>query len=451
MCVVVIGGGITGLAAAWHLKQSGKEVLLLEKTPRLGGCILTEHYEGFIIEHGPDVFLARKPHAIDLCQELGIPVERTNGHNRGAYIRRGSKLYRLPEGLSGLVPTRLGPLLTSELMSLSGRLRVLLDLVIPPRRAVQDESVAAFFTRRLGKEAFTCLIEPVLSGISGGRADELSMKALFPKLWALEQQQGSILMGLSCIRRPVDDSGPLRSIPGGLNQLINALHKRLGAVVHCQRDVSHVSKQQQTWHVHVPNQAPIQAQAIILAVPAWQAASLLRDLDSELSAELAAIPHNSTVVANLGFKRAAISHPLNGHGYLVSQEDASPVAACTWSSSKLPGRAPADHVLLRVFLTGQAAARLSDEAIEAAALRELQSSLGVTGEPLFIRIRRYEHAMPQYVLGHSDRLQRINDRLKEHRALYIAGPMSGGIGIADCIRCGRSAASRAIDVVGQSE
>ena len=444
MPVAVIGGGITGLAAAWHLRQSGIDVLLLEKSDRLGGCIHTERYEGFVIEHGPDVFLARKPEVLALCGELGVPVQETRRRNRGASVRRGSKLHPLPEGLSGLVPTRLWPLLSSNLLSVRGRLRVLLDLIIPRPEDTRDESVASFFTRRLGSEAFASLIEPVLSGITGGDAGHLSMDALFPQLRAAEQRYGSLLIGLSSAMPAADIGTPLRSIPGGLSTLVEALEARLSPVVHYASDVSRITRERQVWHLHRVGQEPVWAEAVILAAPAWCAASIVTELDSNLAAELAAIPHSATIVANLAFPKHLVEHPLQGYGYLVSRKESSPVAACTWSSSKLANRAPKGHVLLRVFLAGSDAVCWSDRAIVETAKCELQLSLGITGEPTLVRICRYPEAMPQYVLGHGDRWKRIGRHLAEHEGLYIAGPLESGIGIADCIRSGRRAADRAL-------
>ena len=444
MPVAVIGGGITGLAAAWHLRQSGIEGVLLEKSGRLGGCIDTERYEGFIIEHGPDVFPARKPEVLALCRELGVPVQHTRRQNRGAYIRRAGRLYRLPEGLSGLVPTQLWPLLSSNLLSLRGRLRALLDLVVPRRQDTRDESVAAFFTRRLGKEAFAGLIEPVLGGITGGDAEHLSMEALFPQLRAAEQRYGSLLLGLSGANPPADTGTPLQSIPGGLSTLVEVLEARLGAVVQCGSEVNRITRKRQMWYVHRAGQEPIRAEAVIMAVPAWCAAPLVESLNANLATELAAIPYSATVVANLAFPKPLVEHALDGYGYLVSWQELSPVAACTWSSSKLADRAPTGHVLLRVFLAGVDVVHWSDEAVVEAAKGELQLSLGILRDPSWVRLRRYPKAMPQYVLGHSDRWKRIGRHMAEHTGLYIAGPMERGIGIADCIRSGRRAADRAM-------
>ena len=438
MRVAVIGGGITGLTTAWHLKQADMplEVVLLEKTARLGGCIHTERHKGFIVEHGPDVFLARKPEATALCQELGIPIEQTTSQMYGAFIRRGAKLYRLPEGLSGLVPTRLGPLMSSDLLSVRGRLRVILDLFLPSRRDDRDESVAAFFSRRLGKEAFACLIEPVLGGITGGRAELLSMEALFPQLRTIEREHGSLLMGLSAVNAASTDGTPMRSVPGGLGRLIEALEGHLGSVIRCETEVTTITRKSRRWRIHIAGQDPLEVQALVLAVPAWAAGTMLQVADAELAMELAAIPHSSTVVVNVAFSKARVRHPLDGHGYLIGRQEKSDVAACTWSSSKLAARAPENHVLLRMFMAGKQAVDRSDESIKEAVMEELDRSLGISGTSLFVRIKRYRKAMPRYELGHADRISRIRTRLAQHNGLYIAGPMFNGIGISDCIRSG---------------
>lgn len=438
MRVAVIGGGITGLTTAWHLKQADMplEVVLLEKTARLGGCIHTERHRGFIVEHGPDVFLARKPEAIALCDKLDVPTEQTTLQRYGAFIRRGTRLHRLPEGLSGLVPTRLGPLMSSDLLSVRGRLRVMLDLLLPSRQDGQDESVAAFFRRRLGKEAFAYLIEPVLGGITGGRAELLSMEALFPQLRTIEREYGSILIGLSANKDAAADGTPMRSVPGGLGRLIEALARYLGSVIRCETEVTKVTRRSRSWYIHIAGQEPVSAQVLVLAVPARVAGRILQVADVELATELAAVPYTSTVAVNVAISRAHVRHPLNGHGYLISRHEESDVAACTWSSSKLAGRAPESHVLLRVFMAGKQVVDWSDESIKEAVMEELEKSLGVSGSPSFVRIKRYAKAMPRYELGHADRVSRIRARLALQNGLYIAGPMFDGIGIPDCIRSG---------------
>ena len=445
MRVAVVGGGITGLTAAWRLQQSGAslEVILLEQQQRLGGCIHTERSGGFVIEHGPDVFLARKPEALALCAELGIPVEETDRQNRGVFIRRGDVLHRMPEGLSGLVPTRLGPLLRSRLLSVRGRARVLMDLVKPGRSEQGDLSVSEFFVRRLGKEAFIRLIAPLLTGIAGGNPDTLSMKALYPNLLTLEKRSGSVLMGLV-----PDDPGrgsPFRSIPGGLSTLVDMLAARLGSEPRTGFAASRIARDENAWQVHMPGDSSIRADAVVLAVPAWSAGPMLTPVDPQLAEELMAIPHNSTVAVNMAFRKEDVAHPLDGYGYLVSQQEATRVVACTWSSSKLAGRAPAEHVLFRVFLAGKDALNQSNESLEKVVRSELSISLGITSAPLFMRVKRYERALPQYVLGHPERCRRIQECLAQHRGLFVAGPMFDGIGIPDCIRQGTQAAKQVLD------
>lgn len=442
MRVAIVGGGITGLAAAWHLHKSGLPVksVLLEKTQRLGGCIHTERLHGFTMEHGPDVFLARKPEALALCGELGVQVQETAAELRGAYVRHGDKFFPLPEGLSGLVPTRLWPLFQSPLLSVRGKLRALMDLVLPPGPQGQDESVAAFFERRFGREVFWKLIAPVMGGIAGGDPERLSMAALFPGVVAAEQQYGSVLTGLNRRRQVAISGSPLRSVVNGMSSLVDALEVRLGSAVERGAEVTVVREEGNTWALDLQQGESRHADAVILAVPAWHAARMLAQVDAKLAGELAAILYNATVTVQAAFNHADVPHPLDAYGYLVAHQEDSPVVACTWSSSKLVGRAPAGKVLLRLFLAGLDAVALPEREILELVRRELQLSLSITASPLFTRVYRFRRAMPQFELGHNDRIKRIRDRIDHFPGLYMAGPIFSGIGLPNCIRSGTQAA-----------
>ncbi len=445
--VAIAGGGITGLAAAWHLHKSGAplDIVLLEKSRRPGGCIHTERHKGFIMEHGPDVFLARKPDAMALCGELGLSVQETAAEYKGAYLRHGQKLFRLPEGLSGLAPTRLGPLFKSPLLSVRGKLRMLLDLLLPPRPTGGDESVAAFFERRLGREAFERLIASVLGGIAGGDPRKLSMAALFPQVVAVEQRYGSVLAGLSYLPPVAVQGTPLRSLPNGMSSLVEALEARLGSVVRRGAAVADIRKEGRVYVLEVEQQEAFRADVVILAVPVWYAAPMVKRLDAPLADELGTVNSNAIVTVHVAFDRADVPHSLDAYGYLVAGQEASPIVACTWSSSKLAGRAPEDQVLLRLFLAGPEAVLLPNREIKRLVRRELQLSLKITASPHFTHIYRLKRAMPQFELGHNDRIARIQARLARHSGFNMAGPIFSGIGIPDCIRSGTQAAEAILE------
>ncbi|MCY3594903.1 MAG: protoporphyrinogen oxidase [Bacteroidota bacterium] len=440
--VVIIGGGITGLGAAWALRQTPNppEIILLEQSDRLGGCIHTEQFNGFLMEHGPDVFLARKPEAIQLCKALGLALQETNKDQRGAYLRRGRRLYPVPEGMSGLVPGRLWPLLSSPLISLRGKLRVLAEFLLPPRTDETDESIQDFFIRRFGPEAFFGLIEPLLGGLAGGRADELSMKALLPHMMNLESKYGSVLLGVG--RIPVQEPiSPLLSLPDGLSSLITALTTVNEDNIHFGHKATAITKIGTHWKVSTTGHAPLSATDIILAVPAQNAAAVTQSAIPELAELLHQIPYRAGTMVHLAYSQTDVPRPLRGYGHLVASDQVTSVAACTWSAIKLAGRAPAGHLLFRLYLRDT---KMTDTVILAQACEEMEQALGITADPLFTRIHRFPAALPQYTLGHVGRIKKIREITSSHSGLYLAGNYLDGVGIPDCIRNGIHAADQII-------
>ncbi len=436
--VVIVGGGITGLAAAWELRQisAPPEIVLLEKSNRLGGCIYTEYCDGFLMEHGPDVFLTRKPEADQLCKALGLPLQKTNQDQRGVYLRRGRELYRVPEGMSGLVPGKVWPLISSPLLSPRGKLRVLAELVIPPKTDETDESVAHFFSRRFGKEAFSTLIEPLLGGLAGGDANRLSIKALMPHVLRLESQYGSLLLGISR-ESTQETTSSLRSLSDGLSSLVTALASVNADNIRLAHEVTEIKKIASGWEVGVAEQAPLQATDIILAVPAWSAAKITGSLNPELTRLLHTIAYRSGTMVHLAYHRVSSPRALDAYGHLVGHSETGSVAACTWSSVKLTRRAPKGDLLFRVYLRG---IDLSDDAVLSQARTEMALALGITAEPLFIRIHRFPAALPQYTLGHTGRIKQLRNKINSCEGLFLAGNYLDGVGIPDCIRNGMHAA-----------
>lgn len=438
--VVIIGGGITGLSAAWALRQSPNppEIVLLEQSDRLGGCIYTEQFNGFLMEHGPDVFLARKPEAIELCKALGLSLQETNKDQRGAYLRREHKLYPVPEGMSGLIPGRIWPLLSSPLISLRGKLRILAEFLVPSRTDGADESIQDFFIRRFGREAFFGLIEPLLGGLAGGRADELSMKALLPHMTNLESKYGSILLGVG--QMPAQEpTSPLLSLPDGLSSLIATLTMVNKNSIHSGHKAAAITKIGAHWKVSITGHAPLSATDIILSVPAWNAAEITHLEIPELARLLRQIPYRAGTMVHLAYHQTDAPGPLNGHGHLVASDQVTSVAACTWSAIKLSGRAPADHLLFRLYLRGT---KMTDKVILTQARTEMEQALGITADPLFTRIHRFSASLPQYTLGHVGRIEKIREITNSHSGLYLAGNYLDGVGIPDCIRNGIRAANQ---------
>ncbi|GIV61623.1 MAG: protoporphyrinogen oxidase [Rhodothermaceae bacterium] len=456
--IVIAGGGITGLAAAYRLQELARthglplELHLFERDARLGGKILTERTGGFIVEAGPDIFLARKPAALDLCRELGLAdrLRPTCPVRRGSYIRRGNRLYALPEGLSGLVPARLWPLIASPLLSPWGKLRLVLDTVLPARSGPpvpggsDDESVAAFFTRRLGREAYERLVEPLLGGIYGGDGEQLSLRATFPRLRELERAHGSLIRGLKARPEHTTPESAFLSLAGGMAELTGALAAALtGVHVAAGRCVEAVEPAGGGYRIRAGGTS-LEAEAVLLATPAYVSARLVAPFAPALAGELAAIPYGSIATLSLAYRLSDVPHPLDAYGYIIPRTEATPVLACTWSSSKLPERTPEGHALLRVFIAARAGnddlLDRPDEALLALARDELRATLGLTAVPVFHRLYRWQRAMPQYVLGHPERLDRIARHLDAHPGLYLAGAGYRGVGIPDCIRDAEHAA-----------
>lgn len=459
--VVVVGGGIAGLAAAHRLIGLAPKVAVtvIEARPRFGGTIVTERTDGFVIEGGPDSFLAAKPRGIELCEELGL-AERLQGtapRRRRAFVLRKGHLHDLPEGLTGLIPTRLGPMLRSRLFSPVGKARLALDYVLPPLAGDADEALAAFVRRRLGPEVYDRLVEPLMAGIYAGDGERLSLAATFPQLRRAELTHGSLIKGIVAARRSAFAPGGSRPAfltpSGGLGELIDTLTRALeaaGVRLETGRPAVRIesipSSRDGRYRIVFAHCGALEADAVVVAVPAPAAGQLLRLVDPALAADLGAIPHASSAIVTLGYRRDDVPHPLDGYGYVVPRAERRPVLACTWSSAKWAHRAPPNRVLLRVFVGrfGQDEAVAGDDgALIGLARGEIREVLGVEAAPLLDRVHRWPAAMPQYVLGHLDRVAAIERGLDNLPGLQLAGNAYRGVGIPDCIASGEAAATAA--------
>jgi protoporphyrinogen/coproporphyrinogen III oxidase len=464
--VLIVGGGIAGLSAAYGLAESSAsrdspiQCTLVEAEPRLGGKILTEQVGGFIIEGGPDSFLSQKPWGVELCRRLGLAdrVIGTNRDRRKTYVYSRGRLEELPEGLALGVPTKLGPFLRSGLLSWRGKLRLGAELLIPRRSARGDESLGAFFRRRLGEEALERIIEPLMTGIYAGDADNLSIQATFPRFPEMERQAGSIVWALlgswrrgqiSNLSPPSGPGGtPFVTLEGGLSEMVQALTARLGHVrVLAGRRVRSVrmSGAPGGYEVVLEGAAPLKVDALVLATPAYDAATLLEPFDGELGALLRGIPYASTATISLGFRRADFSHRLDGYGFVVPRIEGCALLAVTWTSSKWSHRAPDDAVLLRAYLGGaerETVLERGDDGLVSLVRAELREMMGITEAPVLAKVYRWPRAMPQYLVGHLERLTAIDERLARWPGLFLTGAAYRGVGIPDCIRDGLDTAER---------
>ncbi len=469
--VLIIGGGISGLSAAYYLARAGIPSTLLERQARLGGVIRTESADGCLLEAGPDSFLAAKPWALELIRQLGLASEviGSNDHLRKTYVLKNGRLRPLPDGLMLMVPTKILPLLTTRLLSWSTKLQMAREWFrgTPSRRgtgwAVRggtaepvpipgDRSVAAFIRDHFGAEAVDYLAEPLLAGVYGGSPEALSVASVLPRFLELESQYGSLTRGVLAARRKAAAEArglPLfQTLKRGLGHLVETLETaaRPGMeVLHGAAQA--IERSGSGYRVRLSGNW-FAASHIVLACPAYEAAALLTGLDRELADVLASVPYTTSVTISLGYDRAEFSHPLNGFGFLVPRRERRRLVACTWVNTKFSHRVAADKVVLRCFLgDDEAALGESDEALVAAVREELQRLMGVSTVPLFARIARWPRSMAQYTVGHPQRLACIRARLATLPGLHLAGNAYTGIGIPDCIRTGKLAA-QAISGVG---
>jgi protoporphyrinogen/coproporphyrinogen III oxidase len=461
--IVIIGGGIAGLAAAYRCEQLAGDVAVtvVEREKWLGGKILTERSNGFVIEGAPDSFLSRKLRGLGLCRELGL-AEQLHGRDprhEKTFVRRGQELHRLPTGLTGMIPTNLEALQQSSLISPAGRARLAEEPALPPAPPNGDESVAHFVSRRLGREVYEALVEPLMSGIYAGDGDQLSLAATFPQLRQLELKHGSLLKGLQAApaaeangqqpaARPVP---PFVSLPGGMATLVETLLAQLRRTeLITGMAVAEIRGSNAPYSVLLADGRTLAADALILATPAFVTAQLLATVAPDLAELHSQIPYASAAIITLAFAQADLPRPLDGYGYVIPQTEGTDLLACTWTSSKWAGRAPAGMALIRVYAGRYGrrdVTRLSDAELIELAQTELSQTLGLTATPQLTRIHRWPQAMPQYLLGHVERVAQIEQRLAAHPAIFLAGAAYRGVGIPDCIESGEAAARGAVRLV----
>ncbi len=452
--IAIVGGGIAGLTAAFRLHQRGLDFRLLEASGRLGGVIRSERASGFLLEAGPDAILAQKPEGLALIREVGL-AERlipTNPRQRNVYILKRGRMHAMPDGLVLTIPTRILPFARASLFSWPAKLRMALDFFIPPRRDAADESIADFMRRRFGHEALDLLGDPLLAGIHSGDPERLSMRATFPRFVEMEARHGSLIRAMLAGRRTQRARGgsgaAFYSLTGGLEDLVRALEERLPREkVQRESPVSGIERENGGYTLRLDGGRSVRARAVILAVPARGAESLVSGLSPEVGCALGEIRFASTAVVFLGYRRADVGHPLDGYGLLVPRREGLRTAAMSFFSTKYPGRAPEDHVLVRGFLGGAQdpdVLQLDDLALAQTMRREAGALLGFKGEPVLTRVYRWPLGTPQMEVGHFERVAKVERRVAEVPGLLLtgAGLRSTGIpdGIADASRVAEAAA-----------
>ncbi len=452
--VVVVGGGISGLATAYFLirKRPDLRVVLCEKDSDVGGTMQTSHCEGFVVEHGPNGFLTNKPHTLDLCRELGVegyllPSSRETRHR---FIYTGGRLREIP-----LNPLKF--MLGSAILSPFGKLRLLGEVLVPPRRDGADESLSQFALRRLGREALERLLDPMVAGVYAANPDQVSLKSTFPTIYELEQRYGGLIKGMLALQRekgkgekrvggPAGPGGELTSFKEGVSFLPKALARVLGDRVLTGCTVTGVGRSKDSFLVRT-EEGIIETRRVVIASPAYAAAEMVKGLDGDLHRELSQIPYAPMGVVALGYSKEEVGKP-SGFGLLVPRGEGLSILGVLWDSSIFHNRAPEDRVLIRVMVGGARQPHLAlqpPQSLLATALEGVRITMGLDAKPLFSRVFSFPRAIPQYVVGHSQRLKRIEEILKGVPGLFLGGNAYRGVGLNDCVKSSREVADRVVD------
>ncbi len=449
--VAVVGGGMAGLAAAYYLdrgaRESGKalEVSLFEASDRLGGKVRSLSDGPYRLEGGPDAVVRYKPWFLQLVRELGLEdrIVGTQPAKPAALIHKGGRGHPLPEGLNVVIPSRFGPLLTTPLLSPIGKLRAGLDLFLP-RGPEGDEPFGAFIERRLGREVWRNLAAPLTGGIYGGDPYELSTLAAFPMLKELERQHRSLVLGsLATMRRRKgsrEGGGLFASLSGGLGEVALAVQKQAtGAHWRMRSPVERADREEQGWYLFGP-WGTERFDAVVFATPAPAAATALEPLDRELARTLRSIPYGSAATVTFALEEEAVP-PLKGHGVLIAAGEGFAARGFTWLSRKWANRAPAGKLLVRAYFSGEPA-DLDEDALIEAARDDLKRLLAFEPQPLKTWAFRWPRGMPQYTVGHLERIRALEEASKRWPGLELIGAAYRGVGLPEVVRDGRQAAER---------
>jgi len=469
--IIIVGGGISGLSAAWYLQQQARQTgmdiqcTVLEASDRWGGKILTEQVDGiaetpFVVEAGPDSFLTQKPWALQLARELGLSERLlgTNDQIRTVYVLRRGKPVGLPDGVLLIVPTKFLPFALSPLISPLGKVRMGLDLFIPAKRDESDETLAEFVRRRLGNEALDKIAEPLMSGIYNAEADKQSTLATFPRFRQLERDHGSLIRGMLASRRQrvasLSDTktSMFMSLQGGTQELVAALVQQLTGDLRLHTPVSAIERTTEgKYSVTTSSGDTLHADAVLLTTPAYTAAELLRPLSLDAADKLSAIRYVSTGTISMAFHGAEIKRPLHGFGLVIPKSEKRPINAITIASTKFHHRAPEDCVLLRVFFGGSRSPETmnyDDNRLLDVVRQELHNILGIEAAPLFHRIYRWHRANPQYDVNHLEHIAAIEALLPA--GIYATGSAFRGVGMPDCVYQSQQTVSKIVEHLKQS-
>lgn len=459
--VVIIGGGITGLATAYYLqkrareKQLPLEVKLVEASPRLGGKMQTYVKDGYVIERGPDSLIERKQSAARLAKEVGMADKLVNNATGKSYILVKNRLHSMPGGSIMGIPTEIGPFVTTELFSLSGKLRAAADFILPRSTPVSDQSLGKFFRRRLGDEVVENLIEPLLSGIYAGDIDNMSLMSTFPQFYEAEQKYRSLIIGLKKMAPPQSKTpktdkkkGGFLAFTEGLQSFVSAIEAKLEAssILKGYR-VDKIRKQETGYDITLNDGEVLHADSIVMAVPHQTVHAILPEY--EFLKDFEQVPSTSVATVALGFPKEAVKKDIEGTGFVVSRNGDFTITACTWLHKKWPHSTPDGKVLLRCYVGrpgDETVVDLSDDEIVKIVLDDLSKIMNINMEPELAVISRWKHAMPQYMVGHKERIERAtNGLLTELPGVFMAGSSFNGLGVPDCIDQGEEAVEKVLN------
>ncbi len=483
--VIVIGGGVAGLGAAYKVRRAAEEghelsFTLIEKDSRLGGKIASEHVpdewggaedDKFIVDGGPDCFLTEKPGVHRIAKLTGIFEDElpTDDSRKRTWILSRGRLHEMPDGVMMFAPTKFVPFATTGLFSWPGKLRMGMDLLIPRKErwpegdtaAQHDETLESFVVRRMGRECLDRLAEPLVGGVHASDPAQMSLAATFPRLLDMEQKYGSMIGGFVDARKKVAEMRKkyppkpgqkprtfFTSFTEGMQVLPDTMARAAGIDnIRTGVKVTRIERSPEGWTVHLSDETRIEGDAVILATECWAAEPLMREIDPAIADALAAIPSSSSATVSLGFRAEEIGIDMEAFGVLCPLVEGRSLMAATYSSTKWPGRAPEGKVLMRGFVGGphnQAIMENSDEQLVQIVLAEMRDILGVKGDPLFSRVYRWDGGMPQYTLGHLDRVKMIEERASDIEGLALAGGSYTGVGLPNCIESGERAVSKVL-------
>lgn len=456
--VLIIGAGITGLSTGYYLKKQGCEnFLILEEDDKPGGKVSSLREDGFIVDEGPDSLVSTKPAAYELVKDLGLENEVIYPSHKGFYIYSGKRLRKAPAGMKGFVPSDVGSFLRSRFFSFAGKMRILMEPFIPAGKPNDHETLADFMRRRFGDEMLEKYAGPLLSGIYASAPEKLGLMATFPQFKKMEEKHGSVSKAMLANRPKTNQKEvPLfYSLRNGMGALPEKLHEKLANHITTKTRIKAIEGLEEDKPIEVTTESDEKyfCNKLVLTTPAHSSYNLLNQFNTELATTLKRIPYVSTAVMSLAFRKKDVNHPLDANGFLIPQNENTFISSCTWTSTKWEHRCPEDYVLIRCFfgrLGDEEILEYNDKKLYDCARTDMESILGIKNHAVKYWIRRWHKAIPQYFPDHLDKIEKIEQHLKEYPNLFLTGAGYRGLGIPDCIAQGKKTAEQLSKMPEQS-